>query len=244
MRIFKSFPLWPVSALVMLQLTRRPNGGPWTFVSVTSATRGDEIQYIPDVRDSAETVRVEFIDERHGQPTHGEWYLSRAKFEAVASVHPVPWQVFVESDCHTLTTTAGMLFGVLPRDFEGWVASTKESQDSAQDAVPHKEQATNCEENGSQGDDQNNFPTAVQEVTAVVKSMDYAKMKAGLTTKDLEAMEEFEQELEGMAEFETQVEQHLRKMSKENLVCLIQEGWRSDEYECFEDFVLYYISKR
>ena len=76
------------------------------------------------VHDIGEKVRVAFIDERYGHQTHGEWYISRAKFEAVAVVNPVTWQAFVESDCHTLTTTAGMIFGVLPRDFAGWGVRT------------------------------------------------------------------------------------------------------------------------
>ena len=108
-----------------ISLTRRGDGGPWTIVKVGEEVKtGGYMRVGPEtVHDIGEKVRVEFIDERYGHQTHGEWYLSRARFEAVAMVNPT-WQVFVESDCHTLTTTAGMIFGVLPRDFEGWGGST------------------------------------------------------------------------------------------------------------------------
>ena len=109
-----------------LSLTRRGDGGPWTFVKVGEEIKtGGYMRLGPQiVHDSGEKVRVEFIDERYGHQTHGEWYLSRARFEAVEVANPVTWQVFVESDCHTLTTTAGMMFGVLPRDFAGWGVRT------------------------------------------------------------------------------------------------------------------------
>ena len=61
-------------------------------------------------------VAVSFIDERFGNPTRGVWYLTRSQFEAVPMRPRVTWRLFVQSECHTLTTSAGIILGVLPRD--------------------------------------------------------------------------------------------------------------------------------
>ena len=93
----------------------------WSFFFIETAEAGVNVLTIDaSVRGIDNVpVPVSFIDERFGNPTNGVWYLARSQFEAVPMMPRVPWRAFVESECHTLTTSAGMMFGVLPRSFRG-----------------------------------------------------------------------------------------------------------------------------
>ena len=86
----------------------------WSFYLVV----GPFLNVPPSVEVEVEVidrVAVSFIDERFGNPTRGVWYLTRSQFEAVPMRPRVTWRLFVQSECHTLTTSAGIILGVLPR---------------------------------------------------------------------------------------------------------------------------------
>ena len=104
------------------RITTKGDVDVWSFFCIETAEADVKVLTVDaSVRGRGiDSVPVSFIDERFGNPTNGVWYLARSQFEAVPMMPRVPWRSFVESECHTLTTSAGMMFGVLPRSFRGW----------------------------------------------------------------------------------------------------------------------------